>query len=114
MTPPPAPTTIDGAPVIDPLITKALDEFCGGGVFGDTRPGAERDGRRLADVHVAISPRRYHVDDLEADAASLGARTSPRRRPLPKPAVAAARVGTHADVFLYRWTGTALPSALAS
>ena len=112
-TPPPAPTTIDGAPVIDPLVAKALDGSVAA-AFSVTRGQAPNEtGAELADVHVAISSRRYHVDDLEADAASLRApHVSAATYSLPKSvAVAATRVGTHADVFLYRWTGTALPSA---
>ena len=105
--------TIDGAPVIDPLVAKALDGSVAA-AFSVTRGQAPNEtGAELADVHVAISSRRYHVDDLEADAASLRApHVSAATYSLPKSvATAATRVGTHADVFLYRWTGTALPSA---
>ena len=109
---PPA-TTIDGAPVIDPLVAKALDGSVAA-AFSVTRGQAPNEtGAELADVHVAMSARRYHADDLEADAASLRApHVSAATYSLPKSVAAGAtRVGTHADVFLYRWTGTALPSA---
>ena len=108
-----ATTTIDGAPVIDPLVAKALDGSVAA-AFSVTRGQAPNEtGAELVDNRVAISARRYHVDDLEADAVSLRApHVSAATYSLPKSvAVAATRVGTHADVFLYRWTGTALPSA---
>ena len=82
--------------------------------FSVTRGQAPNEtGAELVDNRVAISSRRYHVDDLEADAVSLRApHVSAATYSLPKSVSAAAtRVGTHADVFLYRWTGTALASA---
>ena len=103
---------IDGAPVIDPLVAKALD----GSVavaFSVTRGQAPNEtGAELLERHVTISAKRYHVDDLAAEYRSLRApNVSAARYSLPK-SVADGSVGQiHADVFLYRWSGAALPSA---
>ena len=103
---------IDGAPVIDPLVAKALD----GSVavaFSVTRGQAPNEtGAELLERHVTISAKRYHVDDLAAEYRSLRApHVSAARYSLPK-SVADGSVGQiHADVFLYRWSGAALPSA---
>ena len=103
---------IDGAPVIDPLVAKALD----GSVavaFSVTRGQAPNEtGAELLERHVTISAKRYHVDDLAVEYRSLRApHVSAARYSLPK-SVADGSVGQiHADVFLYRWSGAALPSA---
>jgi hypothetical protein len=103
---------IDSAPVIDPLVAKALD----GSVavaFSVTRGQAPNEtGAELLERHVTISAKRYHVDDLAAEYRSLRApHVSAARYSLPK-SVADGSVGQiHADVFLYRWSGAALPSA---
>ena len=103
---------IDGAPVIDPLVAKALD----GSVavaFSVTRGQAPNEtGAELLERHVTISAKRYHVDDLAAEYRSLRApHVSAARYSLPKSVADGSAGQIHADVFLYRWSGAALPSA---
>ena len=85
---------IDGAPVIDPLVAKALD----GSVavaFSVTRGQAPNEtGAELLERHVTISAKRYHVDDLAAEYRSLRApHVSAARYSLPK-SVADGSVGS--------------------
>ena len=103
---------IDGAPVIDPLVAKALD----GSVavaFSVTRGQAPNEtGAELLERHVTISAKRYHVDDLAVEYRSLRApHVSAARYSLPKSVAEGSAGQIHADVFLYRWSGAALPSA---
>ena len=103
---------IDGAPVIEPLVAKALD----GSVavaFSVTRGQAPNEtGAELLERHVTISAKRYHVDDLAVEYRSLRApHVSAARYSLPKSVADGSAGQIHADVFLYRWSGAALPSA---